>query len=123
MMDESINPQHERHPSIPDNAVNNLVAEAEAILDVAQDQDWESVNQQATHWQANLTGFFESARAESLSIGDRLALGDLQNINDQLIEVVKEARDSIAMQLKKFRRGSSAVRIYQASHYEMEQGR
>ncbi|MCP4409093.1 MAG: hypothetical protein GY807_15320 [Gammaproteobacteria bacterium] len=122
-MVESINLQHGRHPSVSDNAVNNLVVEGEAILDVAQDQDWESVNQQATHWQANLTGFFESGRAESLSIGDRLALGDLQNINDQLIEVVKEARDSIAMQLKEFKRGSSAVRIYEECHFEMEQGR
>ncbi len=122
-MVESKNPQDERCPSISDNAINNLVVEGEAILGAAQDQDWESVNQRATRWQANLTGFFDSGRTEMLSIGDQLALGDLQNINDQLIEIVKKARDAIAMQLKEFKRGSSAVRIYQECHYEAEQGR
>ncbi len=121
-MVESKNLQDGRRPSISDAAINNLVVEGEAILGAAQDQDWESVNQRATRWQANLTRFFDSGRAEMLSIGDQLALGDLQNINDQLIENVKKARDAIAMQLKEFKRGSSAVRIYHECHLEVNHG-
>jgi uncharacterized protein YcaQ len=95
-----------------DKNLLELFVKADAILSAAQHQEWERVSEQAADWQGLLDSFFNIKRIGAVSENDRVTLQNLYDINNQVIELVKKARDATAEQLKEFNLGRKAIQTY-----------
>lgn len=98
-------------PELP-STVAELLIQAKAGLTYAQTEQWEPLVEWAAHWHQTLISLFDS---QDLRMGRKLDKKTVQQfieLNEQLVESVRNARDSVAEQLKTFNRGRRAVRVY-----------
>ncbi len=94
------------------SAVAELLIQANAALINAQAEQWEPLVKWAPHWHQALVSLFDSQDSEAAGALDKQTLQQFIEVNERLMALVKNARDSIAEQLKHFTRGRRAVRAY-----------
>jgi hypothetical protein len=99
-----------------DKDLSELMSKADAILSAAQNQEWERVSEKAADWQGMLDSFFKTDTAVLVFEKDRVALQYLCDTNNQIIELVKKARDATAEKIREFNLGRKAVHIYGECH-------
>jgi hypothetical protein len=89
-----------------------LLIQANAALINAQTEQWEPLVKWAPHWHQALVSLFDSQDSEAAGALDKKTVQQFIEVNERLMALVKNARDSIAEQLKHFTRGRRAVRAY-----------
>jgi hypothetical protein len=94
------------------NVVAELLVQANAALENAQTEQWEPLVKWAPHWHQALVSLFDSQDSEAAGALDKKTVQQFIEVNERLMALVKNARDSIAAQLKHFTRGRRAVRAY-----------
>lgn len=105
-----------RGTGLVDKDLSELISKADAVLYAAQNQEWERVSEKAADWQGMLDSFFETNTAVLVSEKDRVALQNLYATNNQVMELVKKARDETAKRIGVFNLGRKAIHIYDECH-------
>jgi hypothetical protein len=105
-----------RGTGLVDKDLSELISKADAILCAAQNQEWERVSEKAADWQGMLDSFFKTNTAVLVSEKNRVALRNLYDTNNQIIELVKKARDATAEKIREFNLGRKAIHNYGECH-------
>ena len=93
-------------------SVLEILNQSHRMLEAARLGQWERVSELEKCRQKSLNAFVIECQRRKSSAADHKRLAEVQAINNRIIDLVKQSRDSTAIQIRNLSQGRKAVRTY-----------